>query len=209
MAEAASVTYMFTGNVTQTSQELSFPLVGGEGLSGTLTYNDAIPPVEAITQPAHLLYFQAVTALTVQFHDTVLDPITATIGTAGVNEIARGPTFPPSTDVSLYAPLTGPIVHSSIVAGTSEQFLFPLGFQLHLSQPFPHEIDNPGPPSLSGFLAPPTFRVVFASDQGQLTLTGTLTSLNAVPLPPAFVLFGAGLIVLVSLGRSHASLRGT
>ncbi len=54
------------------------------------------------------------------------------------------------------------------------------------------------PPSLS-FFNTETFRVLFTGG-GRSIVTGTLTSLTAVPLPAAVILFGAGLVALVGLG---------
>jgi len=54
------------------------------------------------------------------------------------------------------------------------------------------------PPSLASFDTK-TFRLVF-SGGGQTTVSGVLTSLTAIPLPPAVILFGAGLVALIGLG---------
>jgi hypothetical protein len=54
------------------------------------------------------------------------------------------------------------------------------------------------PPSLGSFTTE-TFRLKF-NGQGAATVSGVLTSLTAVPLPAAVILFGAGLVALVGLG---------
>jgi len=62
-------------------------------------------------------------------------------------------------------------------------------------------------PSLSSFLTTNQWRLVFAP--GGQVVQGALTSLTAVPLPAAVLLFGAGLISLVGLGAGGLrNLRG-
>jgi hypothetical protein len=60
------------------------------------------------------------------------------------------------------------------------------------------------PPSVSSFDDPfdelNDFRLVFGPDSVAGGVSGVVTSLTAVPLPAAVLLFGAGLIALVGLG---------
>ena len=60
-------------------------------------------------------------------------------------------------------------------------------------------------PSISTLFFPPQFHLSFVTDLQSgnptlRTLDGHLTSLAPVPLPPAVILFGAGLLALVGLG---------
>ena len=55
------------------------------------------------------------------------------------------------------------------------------------------------PPSLSSF-ATNHWRLVFEDASGTARIHGVLTSLTAVPLPAAVILFGAGIVALVGLG---------
>jgi hypothetical protein len=55
------------------------------------------------------------------------------------------------------------------------------------------------PPDLSTFSNLNSWRLVFSPGNGR-DVSGTLTSLTAVPLPAAVILFGAGLVALVGLG---------
>jgi hypothetical protein len=61
-------------------------------------------------------------------------------------------------------------------------------------------------PSLSSFLTTNQWRLVFA---GGRVVQGTLTSLIAVPLPTAVILFGAGLVALAGLGAGSWRRRKT
>ncbi|MEK7761345.1 MAG: hypothetical protein AAB433_07175, partial [Nitrospirota bacterium] len=66
------------------------------------------------------------------------------------------------------------------------------------------------PPSLSAF-ATKSFRLVFedAAAQASVQVRGTVTSLTAVPLPAAVILFGAGLVALAGLGAGSRRQRKT
>ena len=58
------------------------------------------------------------------------------------------------------------------------------------------------PPSLGNpdFLSGTRWRLLFENSNGVVRVQGALSSLTAVPLPAAVILFGAGLISLVGLG---------
>ena len=76
---------------------------------------------------------------------------------------------------------------------------------------FRFELENPStnqftgvllpltPPSVSSF-AERTLRLVFENGGNSRTVTVALSTLTAVPLPAAVILFGAGLVALVGLG---------
>ncbi|MBI5316172.1 MAG: hypothetical protein HZB34_09390 [Nitrospirae bacterium] len=110
------------------------------------------------------------------------------------------PFFSPGLDgLSLTTPILGPQVNG----------LGPLTFELELLSPFAPFTNNSlptttllSPPSVNPFLSP-NFRVVFAGGGTPNTLRGDLTSLTAVPLPPAVILFGAGLVALIGLGARN------
>ena len=114
----------------------------------------------------------------------------ATLG-AGSNSI--GVTNLPSADTyTLTAPFSGISVN-----GKSPNF-----FEIQLKDTSHTAFSNDSlpttPPSLASF-GTKTFRLVF-SGGGQTTVSGVLTSLTAVPLPAAVLLFGGGLIALAGLG---------
>lgn len=65
-------------------------------------------------------------------------------------------------------------------------------------------------PSVSSFASINEFRLAFGPVGVQAGVSGVLTSLTAVPLPAAVILFGAGLISLVGLGAGGLrNLRGS
>jgi hypothetical protein len=91
----------------------------------------------------------------------------------------------------------------------------PKSFDLELEHPRSNQFDNVSlpltPPNLSAF-AERRFRLVFAHEQSpdRHRVIVTLQTLTAVPLPPAVLLFGAGLVALIGLGaRSRRLARGS
>ena len=79
----------------------------------------------------------------------------------------------------------------------------PLSFDLQLDREGGGLFSNTNlqnPPSLSSLTAS-RWRLIFENSDGNVvTVRGALSSLTAVPLPAAVILFGAGLISLVGLG---------
>src|SRR5262249_30868781 len=158
VAEAAEVKYTFSGALAEADEPIKFmyTLTGTEPVSGTFIYNGSIGPA-------------------IPFNCT---ECVATIGTSGVNELARA--IGPQGEVLRPRPLlTGLVIQTEGVAGIGERVLYPLYLKVDMRRPFPEE-------SLNSFLAPQTFRMVLDSDQRQIGITGTLTAQTADPLPPAW-----------------------
>jgi hypothetical protein len=55
----------------------------------------------------------------------------------------------------------------------------------------------------------PTFRVTFYNGTDRLIVSGDLSKMTAAPLPPAVILFGAGLVALIGLGARSWRLKGS
>ena len=72
----------------------------------------------------------------------------------------------------------------------------------------PGVFSNNNVPSLGSFFGTPTFRLTFLKVGGSSEITGT-TVLAAVPLPPAVILFGAGLVALIGLGARNRWKQGS
>jgi hypothetical protein len=62
-------------------------------------------------------------------------------------------------------------------------------------------------PGLGSIIGAPTFSLTFLNFGGSSEVTGT-TPLVATPLPPAVILFGAGLVALFGLGTRNWWLKG-
>ncbi|MBA5867059.1 MAG: hypothetical protein GDA67_10255 [Nitrospira sp. CR1.3] len=88
----------------------------------------------------------------------------------------------------------------------------PFRFDLHLDREGSlfANTNMQNPPGL-GSLTGSRWRLIFENAEGNLVrIQGSLSSLTAVPLPAAVLLFGAGLISLVGLGAGGLrNLRGT
>jgi len=187
-ATAALVTFNFTGTVSNVGNKLSTnpsTFSTGQAVSGSYTFNSATG--DSVGGANTGLYNNTISNLVVH-----IGSYTATLG-AGSNfiEVQNKATFDRYT---LQAPVTG-----SLVNGRAPSF-----FEIKLNDTSHTAFSNDHlpttPPSLGSFTTE-TFRLVFTG-QGAATVSGALTSLTlqAVPLPAAVILFGAGLVALVGLG---------
>ena len=185
-AMAAPVTFAFTGLVSNVPGSLNPPFNTTQTLSGSYTFNSLTS--DSVANSNRGLYNGAITGLTVN-----LGPYTATLGNAGTNFIEirnQG-----SDRYTMQAGLTGPLV-----PGTD---FSPLHFRIELKDPsgsaFSNDLLPTTPPDLSSFNTK-NWRIVFEDTDGTAVMFGTLSTLTAVPLPAAVILFGAGLVALVGLG---------
>jgi hypothetical protein len=183
------VTFSFTGAVSQVSTPLFPALNAGQTLSGSFQFNDAI--LDSNGSGTIGRYNNAITALTVN-----LGPFSGFLGTAtpGNNNFIRILNNPSADAYEVRAPLD-----STSSVGSFD----PVFFRITLKDPsgtvFINDHLPTVPPSLSSF-ATDRFRIVFEDGSGVARVLGSLTSLTAVPLPAAVILFGAGLVALIGLG---------
>lgn len=181
VAIAAPVKFSFTGVVSQVDTQLFPTVTAGQVLSGSYTFESGT----ALSRPGNR-YNGAITAFSAN-----LGSYNAVLG-AGTNFIAvtnnRG-----FDRYALSAPLN-PVPGAPGLA---------LRFRLELVDPSGGVFSNRAlpmtPPSLSSF-ATNRWRLVFENAHGTARIHGVLTSLTAVPLPAAVILFGAGLVALAGLG---------
>lgn len=186
--QADLVTFSFTGAV-----DPSLGFSPGQTLAGSYTFESTT----ILSNPDNR-YNGAITSLTGS-----LSPYTATLGT-GSNFIAVRNDLSTGDHYLISAPLN-PL---PAVTGLSVRF------EMELIDPtataFTSEALATTPPSLSAF-ATKSFRLVFedAAAQASVQVRGTVTSLTAVPLPAAVILFGAGLVALAGLGAGSRRQRKT
>jgi hypothetical protein len=191
-ADAALVTYSFTGGVTNVSNALK-PTLGISPISGTFTFDNS--PATGGT------YLGVVSGLNVN-----VGGYTATYASGLVNgvSIAKG--------VTLLDGTTG----DNWKLATSAQGMPVNGYTL---QVFDLDLEREGslftntnmqnPPSI-GDLTGTRWRMIFENAMGVVRIQGNVLTLTAVPLPAAVLLFGAGLISLVGLGAGGLrNFRGT
>ncbi len=204
-AQAASVTYSFTGDVATLNGPLlpnSFSVGVGAPLSGTFTFNNAPATGGNYSGVVSGLTLQ-VGSYTVNFASganavTVFKAIDLGSGFFGDRwklDTAVGPQLDPMT------------LQPVLLNGYS-----PFKFDLNLDREGSlfANTDMQNPPSL-GSLTGTRWRVLFENADGNVvSIRGSLNSLTAVPLPAAVLLFGAGLISLVGLGAGGLrNLRGS
>lgn len=178
-AHAALVSYSFTGTTDAPRPEDSLPVFGSFQFNKATDGNGGV-------------YNGAVT----NFRLTIADY--TSFFTPGIN----GVTLSQGTNLggrlsgdrwTLVSAATGPELNGTL----------PYNFDLHLDR---HggglfaDIALQDPPSFRS-LTQTRWRLFFEDPQGNpFAYVGSISSLTAVPLPPAMLLFGAGLVALVGLG---------
>jgi hypothetical protein len=182
VAQAALVSYSFTGGISSVSGALKSTLPLSSTMSGTFQFNDATPS----SGTGRYLGSVQNLSLKIGSYTVNLDP-------AGSTNVIRI-TDSPSGDLWR--------LRASVVGNAIRGF-DPTEFRLDLSDEDGGAITGTAlkrPPSL-GDLTSTHWRLVFENADGRtVRIQGMLNSLTAVPLPAAVFLFGAGLISLVGLG---------
>lgn len=191
-AQAALVQYSFTGTVGGANGALRSELPVGSAMTGTFSFENTTPSTGTGRYVGALQSFS-------------LD-----IGSYSVN-------FDPSGDLNLIRITDNPSgdlwrLRTSVTGDSIGQYS-PTEFRLDLEDEDGLAITETGlqnPPSL-GDLTSTQWRLVFEDAGGRMVrVQGVLSSLTAVPLPAAVLLFGAGLISLVGLGAGGLrNLRGS
>lgn len=186
-ATAALITYNFTGDVDHVHSQLTSSFSTSSSptaMTGFVTVNTADTNLNT-----------KVGNYTVTNFNVTIGGYTATMGTSGLVEIKDGTPGLDRVTGTINAP-NGPIVN----------FLAPRLFDVQLRGPantFSGDALPTTAPSISAFTNFNRWRLVFGPGEGKV-VRGTLTSLTAVPLPAAVVLFGAGLVALAGLGAGRA-----
>ncbi len=196
-AGATPVTYSFTGAIS----EVSFPLFTGGGtgangfnsgltLSGAFEFNHFAVPTSLTSTVA--TYGNAVNRLSLRIGD-YSSPNALGGGLFGTNmiQITNGPTDAYLVRTSALGPLVKGLAPS----------IFEIDLQDGGGTAF-NSLALPGAqaPNLTAFNMN-RWRLIFKDGS---FIQGSLTSLQAVPLPATLLLFGAGVIALVGLGAGGA-----
>ena len=194
-ATAAQENVHFSGSVTGGDPSLYSIFLTNQTVSGSFTYNNSpLDTPGANDNDVDLNighYNNVITALTLNIGGS---PYTATYGGPGSNyiEIKNQADIPGNFDrYEIKAPVSG-----SSVSGFSPVYL---KIEL-IHTPGTFGNDSLAYPTLGNLFFPANFSVLFANnDASTNSLNGTLNSLTT-PLPPAVILFGAGLVALIGLG---------
>ena len=186
-AHAAPVTYSFEGAVSEVTGVLFPTLNSGHTMTGNITFDVGAAPIAPLGTN---IYLNSITGL--DLHIGSYNAMQA----PGADGIILTNNAPGGIDnITTFASMSS----GTLINGTS-----PTMFDVSLTDPNGNVFSNLGS-WVDGPTAPPSLNS-FASNKWRLTfgdgnfVLGSLTKLQAVPLPAAVILFGAGLISLVGLG---------
>ena len=190
-AMAATITYSFNGTVNQVGNQVTPATLftPPSTMTGSITVNTTDQNGNANRGTYSIENFQ------VTFGGGYIASFVP--GTSsGVVDIRNGNGMNPNADqfnVSVSAP-TGNIVNFN----APRLFTIDLGGSKNIFSS--DALPNPAP-SIGSFTGSHGFRIQFGSGNEDIrAVQGVLTSLTAVPLPAAVILFGAGLVALIGLG---------
>ena len=192
-ATAMTIQYSFTGTVTQVSPQLSSTFstsASSSAMSALMTVNTT----DTNTLSANIGSY------TITNFSLNIEGYTATLGTSGNVEIINGPPGNDQFNVTVNAPNGQPV-----------NSLAPRLFEIQLRGPssiFTSDALPTSSPSITAFTNRNLWRLVFGSANNR-TVSGVMTAVAVVPLPPAVILFGAALVALVSLGAGNWKQRKT
>ena len=138
----------------------------------------------------------------IQSLNVTIGGYTASVGPTGTVNIRNGNGSGLAADrFEVSAPQSGNLTGDPI------NFLLPRVFTINLRGPsnvFGSDELPSSVPSLSSFTNANQYRLQFGPTNGaNARVEGQLTSLTAVPLPPAVILFGVGLVALIGLGAGR------
>lgn len=189
-AGAAPMQFSFTGIVLGSNVNLSPPFGIGQTMSGFFTVDSLLNASTDSNPSANIArYNNHITNLSVTIGTST--PYNATFGQPNNNITIRNlPAFDSAA-----------LVVNTLTSGAQVNGFTPTRFDITLVDGTAGVFNSQYPttvPSLSSFLTTNQWRLVFAP--GGRVVQGALTSLTAVPLPAAVILFGAGLVALAGLG---------
>lgn len=185
-AMAALITYNFTGDVIGVDSQLASQFNISQTMSGSMTVNSTnINPHPNVG--THIA--QDFKAMIGTYTVTAMGPFAGGIG-LGVGTGQFSDSFT--------------LASSDAVNGNMVNSLIPRQFEMFLVGP-PNTLSSdalPNPaPSVASFTARNQFFLTFfRPGSEEYSVNGVVTSLTAVPLPAAALLFGGGLVALAGLG---------
>ncbi len=192
-AMADTLIYKFSGEVDRIGNLLSpppLPFNTSSDIEGSMTVNTADNNPGNATRGSYVIESFTVTIGGVGGYTASFGP--STNNTVVIRNLTGGDRF-----VTNVNDLSGPNVGSGLA---------PDFFGINLRGPntlFSNDALPDAaalPASINAFDQEHTWRLVFGSGGNRRTVSGDLTSLTAVPLPPAVILFGVGLVALIGLG---------
>ncbi len=189
-AMATLVTFNFTGAVSSVGSQLAGgPFSVSQAVTGSYTFESTTP----VTVVGNTGNYNGALGVSPAHLNVNFGTYVASLA-VGDNNIAVKNTAGLSGDAYKVEGL-----FSGNPVGTHDARNFALELTNPSGNPFNSVALPTTPPSLNSF-ADRTLRLVFENGGNSRTVIVALGPLTAVPLPPAVILFGAGLIALVGLG---------
>ena len=196
-AEAAPIQVSFTGIVLGSNLALSPPFAIGQTMFGSFTLHEALIASNDDNGTANIArYNHPITGLSVTVGTS--PSYVATFGHPNNHIEIRNNFDPPGL---LLPHDSAQLVVNKLITGAPQNGFNPTRFDINLVDGTAGAFNSEYPttvPSISAFTTTNRWRLVF--EPGGQVVQGALTSLTAIPLPTAVILFGAGLIALVGLG---------
>ena len=200
-AMAAGVTFNFQGAVLPGGDSGLFAALSPDSnpfFKGSITYDPAITTPSVGSFPT--MFPNAIKAVSITF-----------LGTGGYSATVVPPSGPAPNEITISAsppaPSSGPNglnaynMTASTGGAPSVGGFYPFAIQLDFIHG-PGIFGNSNVPTL-GSVFSPTVRLTFQQNQTFPFFLGSVSEITAVPLPPAVILFGAGLVALIGLGARN------
>ena len=197
-ASAAPVQFSFNGLVSFADIPLNSVFAPNQVVSGTYTFESATSNIGGIGLGR---YEGAIISPTFQLF---VGPREYGLGSSGSNFV-QIQNFGVNDIYTVRNPITPVVPPPPGVIG----LFSPLAFQVEFEQPPTVFSGGNAPASLGNLFAVSnaTFHVIFANGSTTRDVVGNL-SMTPVPLPPAVILFGAGLVALIGLGARNWQFKG-
>ena len=196
-AMASSITFTFTGTVTEVGHKLREPSPGpfsvDQSATGSYTFNPDTPNTGSGNTGE---YHGALDGPSTNFNVTI-GTYVASLG-AGATRIEVIDNPHNFRDESYEV--------EGVFSGAPVNWQNPKSFQFDIEHPSSNQFNGISlpltSPSVSSFDVR-TLRLVFGYGGDDRTVIVTLNEMTPVPLPPAVILFGAGLVSLIGLGARN------
>ncbi|NOT24325.1 MAG: hypothetical protein HOP22_16605 [Nitrospiraceae bacterium] len=200
-ASAATITYNFTGNVTQVQNQLNPPftvqVLNLTAMKGSIVV-DTADQFTSGPQSARFGEYR-ITNFSVDVEGKTFTLAPLLPGVFGV-EIQNGLPGQDEFNATVIAP-NGPNI-------PGPDFFVPSVFDIKLHAPgsqvpavFTSDALPTTVPSISSFTTKNEWRLEFGP--GGKAVSGVITAMTAVPLPASIILFGVGLVALIGLGAGN------
>ena len=203
---AATMTYNFSGTVTVVPGKLntSPSVFGTSGTPSVMRGTMTVDKADDLPDPRLGQYWVQTFQVTIGSYTATLSWDAITPGESGPGHVVAPSSVGVYDGVQVYDFHNTDVFRADVLLrGAPVNLAEPSMFQIELfgrNNIFSNDVLPASVPNLASFMDRNQFRLIFVEPSGAAqTVSGTLTSLTAVPLPASMVLFGIGLVALVGL----------